>query len=913
MMFKKIIFPQAKPSASGTFRPRIFLRVFLSVFIMNLCLLINMERAHANQTAQPEEQSQPWQTLEEDVQSAHFEIREDGVYCNAKPVAGGWFTPWEWAADPQTFEVLDERSGYGRDKDYVYFRDTRVEGADSASFRVLAYLMGPFHGDERISNLLRPMHGKFIIQHLWSAYARDKNAVYYNGLPLRGADPDTFEILHGHSGYARDKDNVFFHDFMLDLADRDSFEVLGGAFADFSLLVFSYNPSDLDIKTSSWAQDKYQLFRNEKQLPHISPRSYKIEKFGNAESFLRVAFGRPEASDLTDILSEDLRQKIEKEGLESWEYLGQGWSRDKKTVYYMGRPVEALNPDYFRMLPEDNRYATDGQYVFYGKKRVIKADPQTFHLVGDSGFLADSRYVWAQEGLPLPEASPDNFKLYYVENWGVNDYARYASSGYRSIYPHEEEKVLKDWNTLRRISPHTEYMRDDKQVYYRGYLVEAEADTFIPLGKGSLRHGSIAEFASDGKHVFLRTTKLREPGTKRPYRTYTTFPGEEEAFIEAKDFQRIGNFASNYFRYKDEILYNTTDSQVGLIKVAESSEDFLLVPRQNGPQYGDLAIRGERIFVNGTAKGRGKGALIPVPKVPGSETRYDGNFWLLTEGRALFKSVSESGLISIEVDGCAFRLLPGYVYATDGKKILCKGAEVENVDVADFVPLQLLPRMASAIGYDTKNIYAFTHAIAPVHGKLAQLWPAPRHYGKSVILNDEKNLYLLSATDYGRAIRLHVLPLLAGAQPKVLGYLDSEDVSADKSVFFTDGKIVYWGDTPLQRIDPRGTWKKVHTQQDSLIITPKGVLHGKYGHLHAESVDGQKVPFAPDGLMTEELSENDERYMAFDGRFYLEIVRDFMYIWEENGKKNDKKWRPATGPLNGARKLKLVGVYAEGE
>ncbi len=60
-------------------------------------------------------------------------------------------------------------------------------------------------------------------------YARDKHQVYFQGKPLRGADPVTFELLD--AGYGKDQKRVFMDTEPVVLADPATFEVLAFPYA----------------------------------------------------------------------------------------------------------------------------------------------------------------------------------------------------------------------------------------------------------------------------------------------------------------------------------------------------------------------------------------------------------------------------------------------------------------------------------------------------------------------------------------------------------------------------------------------------------------------------------------------------------------------------------------------------------
>ena len=97
---------------------------------------------------------------------------DKNVYCNHRV---------KRVQDPSSFEALNEC--YGRDKFQVYLPGTNVPQADSQSFTVLDAGTSPFF-TMALTNI-----------HRTGGYAKDKNAVYFTNVTVKGADPATFQSL----------------------------------------------------------------------------------------------------------------------------------------------------------------------------------------------------------------------------------------------------------------------------------------------------------------------------------------------------------------------------------------------------------------------------------------------------------------------------------------------------------------------------------------------------------------------------------------------------------------------------------------------------------------------------------------------------------------------------------------------
>jgi hypothetical protein len=87
-------------------------------------------------------------------------------------------------ADPVSFQVLE--CGYGRDRQSVYYQNSRLKDADAQSFEVI------------------PPH-----------WGRDKKSVFYQGGRLPEADPQTFEILASQDYLWKDASHYYCRDVVI--------------------------------------------------------------------------------------------------------------------------------------------------------------------------------------------------------------------------------------------------------------------------------------------------------------------------------------------------------------------------------------------------------------------------------------------------------------------------------------------------------------------------------------------------------------------------------------------------------------------------------------------------------------------------------------------------------------------------
>ena len=256
--------------------------------------------------------------------------------------------------------------------------------------------------------------GSFVI--LNSKYAKDKNRVYSSGEPLPGFDPTTFKILDDLSRYIADKDHAYYdgeeiidsdpvtltyiyeryskdrtHVFMeaqlIKGADPDSFQVLetpGGSF--------------------EWARDKNSVYYNGIALDNSVPEYFHPIDSTFGYDNLNVFYGirAINGSDLNTFTVIKSSYPI--------------YAKDKNQVYFGGAVnanpiIQGADPVTFEVVGDN--YSKDKLHVFY-KLSATPADPKTITYLGDANgaqYAADEKFVY-RDGEIVPGANPNTFSLY---------------------------------------------------------------------------------------------------------------------------------------------------------------------------------------------------------------------------------------------------------------------------------------------------------------------------------------------------------------------------------------------------------------------------------------------------------------------------------------------------------------------
>jgi hypothetical protein len=158
-------------------------------------------------------------------------------------------------ADTATFKPF-RNSEFARDKNLVYFRGLPLEGADAGTFRPLR-----------------------------SPYWTDANRVYYFDKPVPGADPRTFRFLK-KSYWTRDDGNVYYGADPVNPKDLASFELVNASWARDELWYYpaqydSHNPIEtlergtFEILKGGWARDCCRVFYFDRVVDGADPATFE--------------------------------------------------------------------------------------------------------------------------------------------------------------------------------------------------------------------------------------------------------------------------------------------------------------------------------------------------------------------------------------------------------------------------------------------------------------------------------------------------------------------------------------------------------------------------------------------------------------------------------------------------------------
>lgn len=210
--------------------------------------------------------------------------------------------------DFETFEVLESNSNWlAKDKDYFYYRGKVHPTIDHST-------------------------GKY----LGKDYFIDKDHVLYKARILKGANPKTFRLLK--EGYACDDKMVYHVAKAIPNSDPKSFEIIDGNFA----------------------RDKNTLYLEWQIVEGANPAGFKYLKKN------RIIMYHTDGKSVFN-----RTKKMVGADLDSWEYIGYFYSKDKNHVYYSGRKVIGADPNTFEESSNKKVFdAQDANHKYKTGKRI---------------------------------------------------------------------------------------------------------------------------------------------------------------------------------------------------------------------------------------------------------------------------------------------------------------------------------------------------------------------------------------------------------------------------------------------------------------------------------------------------------------------------------------------------------------
>ena len=409
-------------------------------------------------------------------------------------------------ADPESFVALG--SGFARDRTHVWFRGSEIAGVDAAAFVALPCEYGHdgvrlvhrdqvFEGDARSFEVLGESgHVPF---------ARDRERVYCYGNVLEGADAGSFAILgagleadrHGawaqleritvdretlrvlDADYACDRERARFRGQPLVGPLAGPFVVLGHGYASDGARVFchglvqDYGPEGLRVLGPSYAVAGGKVMYWNGEVAEADPATWQYLGYGFGKDARHVYFDGYVLED-ADPATFVLEHHVE----------GRGWARDAGHVWYReyqssdysdGESIELVEGG-GAFIGIDETFARVGDRVLRCGREVADADAATFRALG-GGWYADAGSLWFDDRR-VPVADVESVRIrdgYAIAE--LDDVSTLRSLGHG--YATDARRVLYAGFTLDGPDPRS------ARSLGGGYLVEADAAWFFQLATES--------------------------------------------------------------------------------------------------------------------------------------------------------------------------------------------------------------------------------------------------------------------------------------------------------------------------------------------------------------------------------------------------------------------------------------------
>ena len=345
-------------------------------------------------------------------------------------------------------------------------------------------------------------------------YGIEDGEVYYINRKIEGADAKTFEVFEDGE-YAKDKNNVYYKENVLNEADPKSFKLLTkisyGLGKDKNNLYFWENKvNNIDVKTLEIMTDEFSIYLKDKNGVYI---------------LFSYNGGLPVDLDNT-IMSLKILKNVDKQ---TFQLIGGGYSKDKNSVYYIGKKIEEVNPKNFKVLKD--YIFTDGKNVYlYGEKKE-EIDLQTLKFFDDnSSYFFDKNNIYFQ-GDKLENADFKSFKIMELN----------FSKDKNNVYAGNEKIDGADAKTFEVIDTYAGFARDKNYLYYSNERIKnSDPYTFQRINEHLVRDKN-QFYSNDG-------TVLNVDG--KSFQIVKDY--EKDYFMYAKDKNKA--YYINFMDGKDEMV-----------------------------------------------------------------------------------------------------------------------------------------------------------------------------------------------------------------------------------------------------------------------------------------------------------------------------------------------------------------------
>ena len=291
--------------------------------------------------------------------------------------------------DFTTFKVFDENRYFAKDKNGVYYKGEKIEKLNPENAKVFG---SHFIKDDKVifdADEKKELTDVDVntLKSVGDYYFKDKSNAYFDMEKIEEkVDLDTFVYLDFF--YAKDKNNLYFYGKKVKNIRPDNFTFLKMLSSVPDNIIKSGNDfyvvfeNDLDnsINTAkinfSIDKDSFELYsmrvckdkNNFYYYDEINDERKKLVAFKNEADMKTLEFLKGKKGEKSEKYIKDKNniyfideeniviKKIENADYNTFQVIEYSYAKDKNNVYYLGRKINQVNPNNFKIIEDSIRY-----------------------------------------------------------------------------------------------------------------------------------------------------------------------------------------------------------------------------------------------------------------------------------------------------------------------------------------------------------------------------------------------------------------------------------------------------------------------------------------------------------------------------------------------------------------------------
>lgn len=393
--------------------------------------------------------------------------------------------------DKDSFDTIDIKENLFKDKNYVYYRYNKIEGADPKTFQIYQEQSDRrYYAKDRAKIFWLNWDAitvdaeatTFEVSEINPKWGTDQFSVFYEGQKITDLNPKTFKVIGQQ--YIKDGNKVYFAPSstikLIENADAESFSVINDT---------PLEKVGLFDQGSQFSKDRFHVYYKNNIIDKADPHTFKLDPsnknfvMDKNHAYLKRK-GRYEIIKGVDIETFVINGYGAEDQYNNYSSTGYIYAKNrdnnasKKTIDSNKKkdfPTKE-NPQIFKTLQYEQRYPY----------KLVKND---LHSSSEAFLFGDYR-----------ERETYQIKTDYTKN---HSEARY------------QNHPLKEANAESFIVIGREYGKDNQHVYYQDQLMNADSMSFTVLDSG---------YSRDKSQLFYQDKKIADLAlpnySEEPYRHY---------------------------------------------------------------------------------------------------------------------------------------------------------------------------------------------------------------------------------------------------------------------------------------------------------------------------------------------------------------------------------------------------------